>query len=174
MFTKFFLSLKNFPEWFKALKTRNLYLYYGLWFIAFVCLVLIVNFFTFRSMLVYSLAMMAIPAGWTLAQVIWLGFSHRKGRLGEIEELVPTILLPHRLGILTDILASLMIIYTATRFNGSENDYLYTLILVFILKIGLGILIKKSRFKFAVYFQMFLLIISVLLSFIIYSLAVTV
>lgn len=174
MITKFFLSLKNFPAWFKLLKTKNRYLYYGLWFIVFVTLMLIFNFFTFRLMLVYSLAMIVIPVCWMIGHVIWLLIQKKKARLDNIVDFIPTFLMPHRLSILTDNLASIMIIYTATRFNGTENDYLYTLLLVLVLKIGLGLLIKKSRFKSALYFQILLLIISTLLSFIIYSLAVTV
>lgn len=174
MFTKLFLFIKQFPSWFKTLKTENKYLYFGIWAHLILFFALIFNFFTFRDFLVYSIIMALIPSVWTLGHIIYLGLQERKHKLLTLNHLKETIALPHRNSFITDNITSLFILIMAFGFDGSQNDFIYVLILLFFLKIGISILIKKMKFKGFVYLDMILLIISLLLTLTLYSLAVTV
>ncbi len=174
MFTKLFLFFKNFPGWYKSLKTNNPYLYYGIGFICFAFLLTVVNFFTFQSKAFYTAVMMIVPIIWTLGHIIWLGIKSRNSLLQKLSDGDAMVLLPHTYSMIIETVSSLMIIYQVSRFNGTENDYLYTLIFVVIVKIVISILTRKIHFKNAVYLKMVFLIISLLLTLTIFSLAVTV
>lgn len=174
MFTKLFLFFKNFPRWYKSLKTNNSYLYYGIGLIFLAFLLTVVNFFTFQSKAFYATVMMIIPVVWTLGHILWLGVKMRKDTFEKLSDVDATVLLPHTYGMIIETISSLMIIYQVSRFDGTENDYLYTLIFVFIIKILISILTPKIQFRKSVYLKMVFLIISLLLTLTIFSLAVTV
>lgn len=174
MFTKLFLFIKQFPSWFKTLKTENRYLYFGIWTHFILFFALIFNFLTFREFTVYSIIMALIPSVWTLGHILYLGVVARKQKLNSINHLKETILLPHSSSFITDTMTSFFILFIASGFDGSQNDFIYLLILVFFIKLGLSLLIRKFKFRGFVYLDMILLILSLLLTLTLYSLAVTV
>ncbi len=174
MFTKLFLFLKQFPSWFQQLKMNNRYLYYGIWAYFVGLIALLFNFFTLRSSVIYGIIMALIPFLWTVGHLLYLGVKARKQMLDSIDNLKQTILLPHRYSLISDNVTSLFILLMASGFDGSQNDFIYVLILVFFIKIGLSIVIKKLQLRGYIYLDMILLIISLLLTFVLYSLAVTV
>jgi hypothetical protein len=174
MITKLFLRLYGFPSWLKSMKRKNPYLYYSVWGILSLAAITTVNFLTFRNAAVYFIVMALIPALWTVAHIICLAVLNRRQGLEGLPELNKMIAVPHTSSFLTDNLPSLMIIFVAGGFDGSENDYLYVLFIVFVIKIGISLFIRKTPFKGSLSGFMAVLVLSNLLSLVIYALAATV
>lgn len=174
MITKLFLGLYAFPSWLKSMKRKNPYLYYSVWGILGLAAITTVNFLTFRNAAVYFIVMALIPALWTVGHIIYLTVLNRRKGLEGLPEFKNMLAIPHTSSFLTDNLPSLMIIFMAGGFDGSENDYLYVLFIVFVIKIGFSLLIRKTPFKGSLSGFMAVLVLSNLLSLVIYALAATV
>jgi hypothetical protein len=174
MITKLILGIIHFPEWLKTMKTKNKYLFYGTWVMMMEILALVFNFFTFRNDGVYFVLMLLIPICWTLSHIVYLAFIQRNQSFTSIVDAAKTFALPMTSSVWTDLLGSMAILFMVRGFSGSENDYLFVLVLALLVKGMMRFGITKLPKKVVIYVTMFFLMVSLLLSIAIYSFAATV
>jgi len=174
MITKLILGIIHFPEWLKTMNSKNRYLFYGTWVIILEIIALVFNFFTFRNDVVYFVFMLMIPIVWTLGHIVYLALIQRKKSYSSIVEAPKTLALPMTSSVWTDVLGTVAILFMVGGFNGSENDYLFVLIMALLIKGMMRFGITKLSNKVVIYVTMFFLMVSLLLSIAIYSFAATV
>jgi len=174
MITKLILGIIQFPKWLQSMKTKNLYLYLGTWTIILEIIAIIFNFFTFRNEGLYFVLMLVIPLIWTFGQIVYLAIMQRKQLLTPLIEPIKTLSLPMDASIWTDVLGSMAILFIANGFDGSENDYLFVLVMALLVKGLMRFVLTKLPKKGVIYAALLFLMISLLLTLALYSFATTV
>jgi len=170
LFTRLYLWIRALPEWLSAARKKNPWLFAEWWIAPTLPILVIANFLSFRDDVAFLILLVALPALWALASPFLEVRAAREGiPFGDRAMRV----LPLVSALFADVLGTLAIVYGRGAFGGGASVEFYLLFLATVLRIGLIAVRAIRPYRGKAVVDVFVRLLSLSFSFILYALAIT-